>query len=228
MALNTANEFVRESSTTSACRCSVVHAGALEPAARALDEPVAYPLADEAREIADPRILVDDRAGRGDEQLPEIRLFDERGRRARRAGAQHRREHLELRPRRRPAALGGERQQLQRRRPIGRSDDARSADHGQPVRGLGAAHLHRIAEQADALPPQARRPIADDDPLGELRHRLRVAALSRVRKLVDRLVVTTVGIERSSPGYRAQLSLHSGCTRTVRHTLPFRSTARPH
>ncbi len=196
----------------------VVHARALEPAARTLDEPVADALADEARKIADPRIVVNDVPGAGDEQLPQIRAGDESGRRA---VLEHRREHLELRPRRGPAALGGERQQLQRRRPIGCGDDARSADHGKPVRGLGAAHLHGIAEQADALPPQARRAIADDDALRELRHRLRVAALRGVRKLVDRLVVTTVRIERSSPGYRAQLSLHSGCTRTLRHTLPF-------
>jgi len=95
-------------------------------------------------------------------------------------------------------------------------------DHGKSVRRLGTAQLHRIAEESDALTPQSGGAIANDDPLGELRHRLRVAALSRVRKLVDRLVVTTLGIERSSSGDGAQLSLHSGCTAHEIRSTPSR------
>ena len=204
MALNTANEFVRESSTTSVCRwASYTRARSSLPRARSMSQSHTRSLTKLGKlQIRGSSWTTEPAAGTsraGGSPLRRARRVSE----ARRVQASTRAPRAAPAPapsraRRRASATSATRANQG-------SYDARSVDHGKPVRGFCAAHLHRVAEEADALTPQARRAIADDDPLGELRHRLRVAALSRVRKLVDRLVVATVGIERSSPCYGAQL-----------------------
>jgi len=104
-------------------------------------------------------------------------------------------EHLELGARRRPAALGGQHREAQRAGPIRRRKDTRGVNHGEPGGGLGAAHPHGIAQQADPLAPEAWSSIADDDSLREPRRRFDVAALSSVCELVDGVVVAAFGVE---------------------------------
>jgi hypothetical protein len=110
----------------------------------------------------------------------------------------HAGEHFELTQGRRPASFGGEYEQTQRERPIGRPDDAGGADDCEAGRSFGPAHVYRVLEQTYALLPQARGSIADDNALGQLRGCLDVAALSGRCKLVYRVVVTSLRIELAS------------------------------
>jgi hypothetical protein len=63
-------------------------------------------------------------------------------------------------------------------------DEVRKAE-----RRLGAAGLHRIEQEPDAILGQERSAVAEDEPFAELGHRLDVTALRRDRELVDRVAV---------------------------------------
>ena len=105
-----------------------------------------------------------------------------------------RRQCTQLRLRRAPAALRGERNESPRMGQARLDVDARGREHGELRGRFRAAAIGCIDQKASALGGQQRRIVADDQPLAEPRRRLDVTELSCPRERVNRIVVCALGV----------------------------------
>ena len=99
------------------------------------------------------------------------------------------REHLELRLRLRPAALGRENQALERvadSMPLARADGVKHREYSGRLR---AAPCACVRDEAGALFRQARRAIADEQSFAEPRHGFDVVLARTGREMIDRVAV---------------------------------------